>query len=133
MMGDSPAIHPARPLLGLITLLGLSAIHVFMFLIVVPKFERIYQEALPGMPLPGLTGFVIGGRFVLALIALVWLVAGVVAAWQRSRAATWIIRLGYVYFFPMIGVTVLALFMPFCGVSVTGMSNEPLNSAVSSR
>jgi type II secretory pathway component PulF len=132
MMGDSPAILRARPIIGLITLLGLSAIHVFMFLIVVPKFERIYREAMPGMALPGLTGFVIAGRCVLALIALVWLMAGVVAVWQRARGASWIIRLGYVYCFPMIGVTVVALFLPLRGPAIY-MSNEPLESAVSSR
>jgi type II secretory pathway component PulF len=132
MMGDSPAIHPARPLLGLITLLGLSAVTIFMFLVLVPKFERIYQEAMPGMTLPWLTAFVIAGRLVLAFIALVWLVAGVVAAWKRSRAATWIIYLGYVYFFPLIGITVFALCMPM-GVLVSGTSDKPLESAVSSR
>ncbi len=132
IMSTSPEIKRALPIVSLVILIALSAINIFLPLFIVPKFEQIYQDAIPGMPLPGITAFIIAARVSLALLALAWPIAGIVAVWQRNRAAIWIINLGYVYFFPLIGITVIALFMPMTGGIIVGMSDAPLTSAVSS-
>jgi type II secretory pathway component PulF len=131
-MSALPEIKRAWPIASIVILLGLGAINIFLFLFIVPKFEQIYQDAIPGMPLPGITAFIIAARIPLALIALAWPIAGIIAIWQRHRGAIWIINLGYLYFFPLIGVTVIALFMPMTGGIIVGMSDAPLTSAASS-
>ena len=122
----------AWPIASIVFLLGLGAINIFVSLFIVPKFEQIYQDALPGMPLPGITVFVIAARFPLALVALMWPIAGIITFQRRKRAAIWIIKLGHLYFFLLLGVTVIALFMPMTGGIIVGMSDAPLTSAVSS-
>ena len=132
IMSTSPEIKRALPIVSLVILIGLSAINIFLPLFIVPKFEQIYQDAIPGMPLPGITVFIIAARFPLALVALAWPIAGIITVWRRQRAAVWIIKLGYLYFFLLIGVTVIALFMPMTSGIIIGMSDAPLTSAVSS-
>lgn len=121
------------PIAGLVVLVGLAAINIFLPLIVVPKFERIYQEALPGMTLPAITSFIISARIPMALIAIAWPIVGIIAfLQQRRRAAIWNINLGCLYFFLLIGITVLALFLPIGGTLITGIPDTPPRSAVSS-
>jgi len=129
-MGAAPEIKRAWPIVSMITLIGLGAINIFLSLVVVPKFEQIFQEALPGQILPGITTFIISARIPLALIALAWPITGVLAVWQRHRAAIWIIYLGFLYFFALIGVTVFALFIPMVG-GPRGLSDAPPTSAAS--
>jgi hypothetical protein len=121
----------AWPIASIVTLLGLGAINIFLPLFIVPKFEQIYQDAIPGMPLPGITVFIIAARYPLALVAFAWPIAEIIAVWRRQRAAIWIINLGYLYFFLLIGVTVIALFMPMTRM-VVGMSDASPASAASS-
>jgi hypothetical protein len=131
-MSASPKTNRAWAIASLVALLGLGAINIFLPLFLVPKFERIYQDALPGRPLPEITVFIIAARFLFALVAFAWPIVGVIAVWRRQRAAIWIINLGYLYFLLAIGVTVFALFMPIGGDLITGMPDAPLKSAVSS-
>jgi hypothetical protein len=114
------------------TLLGLGLINIFLPLFIVPKFELIYQEALPGLPLPGITAFIIAARFPLALVAFAWPIAGIIGVWRQHRTAIWIINLGCLYFFTLIGFTVIALFMPMTDGIIVGMSPPSLTSAASS-
>jgi hypothetical protein len=133
-MSASLETKRAWPIASIVILLGLGAINIFLPLFVVPKFEQIYQDALPEMPLPGITVFIITARFPLALVAFAWPIIGIITVWRRKRAAIWIINLGYLYFFLLIGITVIALFRPMImtGIITGGMSDAPLTSAVSS-
>jgi hypothetical protein len=128
----SPKINWSWPAISLITLLGLGAINIFLPLSVVPKFAQIFQDALPGKPLPGITLFMIEARIPLALIALAWPIAGIIAVWQRHRAAPWIVNLGLLFLFTLIPITVIALYMPLTDGIVVGMSEAPLTSSASS-
>jgi type II secretory pathway component PulF len=109
----------------------LAAINIFLSLFIVPKFEQIYQDALPGLPLPGVTAFIIAARFPLVFVAIAWSIVGSIAIWRQPRGAIWIVNLAYLYFIFLIGVTVIALFLPMNGI-IVGMSDAHLNSAVSS-
>jgi type IV pilus assembly protein PilC len=44
----------------LVVLVIAAAILTFLLIFIVPKFQQIFQDALPGKPLPGVTLFVIG-------------------------------------------------------------------------
>jgi type II secretory pathway component PulF len=122
----------AWPIVSIVVLVGLGLINIFLSLDVVPKFQQIYQEALPGMPLPALTNFIITARYALAFVALTWPIVGIVALGRRHRAATWIINIGDLCFFLLVPVTTLALFMPMTGGMAVGMSDAPLTNAASS-
>ena len=50
----------------------------FLLIFIVPKFQKIFQDALPGQPLPGITLFVIGASNI--LIGQWYLVLGFIAA-----------------------------------------------------
>ena len=123
-MSDSAETNRSWPVVSLVTLLVLGAINIFLPLFVVPKFEQIFQDALPGKPLPGITLFLIAARIPLALIALAWPMAGIIAVWRRHRAAIWIVSLGLLFFFALIPITIFALFMPM-NTGITGMSDAP--------
>jgi type IV pilus assembly protein PilC len=49
----------------------------FLLVFIVPKFQKIFEEALPGTPLPGITRFVIGASHL--LIDQWYIIIGVVA------------------------------------------------------
>jgi hypothetical protein len=108
---------------SLITLLLLGAVNMFLMLIVVPKFSQIYVDALPGRPLPWLTGFIITARYALAIVPMAWPALGAELARERVRSALVWINLGIAWSFLQIGITVLALFMPMVG-STTGLSDS---------
>jgi type II secretory pathway component PulF len=130
-MSASLETNRAWPIASIVILLGLGAINVFLSLFIVPKFEQIYQDALPGMPLPELTVFIIAARLPLALVALAWPIAGIITVKRQQSDAFWIIKLGCLYFFLLIGITIFALFIPMGGGIIVGMSEAPLTSAVS--
>ena len=131
-MNSSPTPRRSWPIFSLGVLIFLSGFNIFLPLFIVPKFERIYVDALgPDHPLPGITYFIIGARIPLALIALAWPVLAIIAVQRRWRATGWIINLGYLFFFVLIGLTVIALFMPMVG-DITGMSDASLASPAAS-
>ena len=121
----------AWPIVSLVVLVALGGINVFLALFIVPKFEQIFQDALPGQRLPGLTEFIMEDQIPLALLAVVWPVGGIVAVWRRYRAAIWIVGIGCVFFFFLIGVTITALFQPM--IAIDGGMEAPLTSAEGSR
>jgi len=105
----------------LAALIGLAAINVFVLLFVVPKFEEIFAEALPGKPLPGVTNFVLGYRSILIFGAIALpVVAILLRKWQKPFAVV-LIHLGIVWFLFELGGTIIALFMPMAGGLITGM------------
>jgi len=107
---------------SMVILMLLGAANVFLMLFIVPKFEQIYADALPGRPLPPITIFVITARIVLAIIALGWPILGAVLVQQQKRSAILWNNIGIVWCFLQIGVTTIALFLPMVG-TITGMSN----------
>ena len=132
-MSGLPETHRGWLIFSLVFLAALGAFNIFLPLFIVPKFEQIFQDALPGKPLPEVTDFIIAARIPLALVALIWPVAGFVAVWRRKRAALWIINLGVVFFLALTAITVFALFIPISGGLITGMPDAPLNNAAASR
>ena len=110
----------------------MGALNVVAALYVVPRFEVIFQDSMPGRPLPALTLFIVAARFPLAFLALAWPIAGMVAVWRRTRGAIWIVGLGLLFFFALVPVTVFALLTPMVAQD-GGMSDAPLDNAAASR
>ena len=54
LMSAAPETGRAWPIVSLVVLVALGGINVFLALFIVPKFEQIFQDALPGQRLPGL-------------------------------------------------------------------------------
>ena len=96
----------------MIILMLFGAANVFLMLFIVPKFEQIYADALPGQHLPPITVFVITARMVLAIIAVGWPILSAVLVQQQKRSAILWINIGIVWFFLQTGVTTIALFLP---------------------
>jgi hypothetical protein len=95
-----------------------GAITIFLLLSVVPKFEQIFADALPGKPLPDVTEFIITDRIGLALVSLISPVFWIfLQRWQNSNGVLWI-NIGIVLFILGIAITVFALFMPMIGTTV---------------
>jgi type II secretory pathway component PulF len=91
----------------------MAAGSIFIYLFIVPRFEQLFQDALgPDHPLPGITNFFIAARIPLALVAIIGSISGIFAYWQRYRSVIWILNLGALFLFLLIGVTVIALSMP---------------------
>jgi hypothetical protein len=93
-------------------------------LFIVPSFEQIFADALPGKPLPPVTVFIIAARFALAMIDLGWPVLGTVLIRQQKRYAILWINIGIVWTLLQIGITVIALFMPMAGGIIVGMPDS---------
>ena len=62
----------------LVVLVIAGAILSFLLVFIVPKFQQIFQDALPGKPLPGITLFVIGCSHV--MVQQWYLIVGAIAA-----------------------------------------------------
>lgn len=104
---------------SLVILFILSSGNIFLLLFIVPKFEQIFADALPGRPLPGITEFIFTARIAIALIDLSWPILGtILLRQQKSYAILWI-NLGIVWTFLQVGSTVIALFMPMVGIPPT--------------
>ena len=93
----------------------LSGANFFLLWYIVPKFEQIFADALPGKPLPPLTEFIIRERMLLVFFVLALPIPALIMFWRsRPYAILWI-NLGIVWFILMAGSEVIALFMPMAG------------------
>ena len=109
-------------LAGLFLLTLACAGDCLVWLFVVPKFQMIFADALPGKPLPGMTLLFFRYNFLFALTALAWPIVGIgLYRLQNRYASYWIIG-GIVLFFLLLGVTMFALFTPMVGLD-GGMSD----------
>lgn len=108
---------------NLVILLLSSALNIFMLFFIVPKFEQIYADALPGRILPSITEFIITARIALAVINLSWPILGAILIQRQKPYAILWINVGIIWSFLQIGITTIALFMPMVG-DITGMSNS---------
>jgi len=97
----------------------------------VPKFEQIFQDALPGKPLPLLTEFVLACRIPLAIVALAWPIAGVIFVWRSSNRAILFLNLAIILTLVQIGITIFALFIPMVSGCITSTSDQGLESSAS--
>jgi hypothetical protein len=108
---------------SLVALVLFGAVTIFLLLSVVPKFEQIFADALPGKPLPDVTEFILRDRIGLVFVALGWpILCIVLRRWQKSNGALWI-NIGIVLFILGIAITVFALFLPISGALITGPPN----------
>jgi hypothetical protein len=120
-----------RTRIGLIPLVGFSAVNVFVVSFIIPKFERIYQDALPGTPLPALTQFFFSHRILLAIVPLAWTLVGIVLVKGRKSAAIPCINLGLFWNCLQTVTVIVALFTPLFGPA-GGLSDAPETSTPSS-
>lgn len=111
---------------GLGILFLLSAANAFLLCYVVPKFEQIFADTLPGKPLPGITDFIIDDRIALILFVIALPILTLIMFWQRRRHAIILINLGIIWFLLQGGFTVFAIFVPMAGGIITGMPDVPL-------
>jgi hypothetical protein len=102
--------------------------NLFVLVFAVPKFEQIFQDALPGKPLPSATTFIIGYHFLLAIFAAAWLIFCAVLSWFRNHHSILFINLGMIWFFLQGSAIVIALFMPMVD-DIQGLA-EPKTSPV---
>ncbi len=98
------------------------AVDFAVLFFIVPKFEEIFRDALPGKPLPSVTEFIIHYKMGLALFNLGWPIAGFYLWKQQNRFAFLWVNIGLLWFLFQMGITIIALFMPMVGTT-TGMSD----------
>jgi hypothetical protein len=109
---------------SLVILFILGVGNIFLQIFIIPKFEQIYKDALPGMQLPPLTEFIITARFALAIIDLGWPILGsFLVRLQKPYAILWI-NIGIIWTFLQIIITTIALFKPMISIE-TGISDRP--------
>ena len=77
----------------------------------------IFQDALPGKPLPGATNFILDYRMALVVAAVAWPVICAIAHQGRKSYAFLLINIGIICFLFEIGITIIALFMPMVGTT----------------
>jgi type II secretory pathway component PulF len=107
---------------GLVFLVALTLGSLFLLLQVVPKFEQIYEDALPGKPLPPLTLFVLQNRIGLALLDLGLLIVSAVCAVARDTSANLATHFALIWNLLQGVMVCVALYMPMQTLSV-GMSS----------
>ncbi len=97
---------------GLFVLAGTCAIACVVWVFIVPKFAEIFEDALPGRPLPLITQILIAHHLLFALAALAWPIVGLVLYRKQNHySAYWIIG-GIGLFVLLVGLTAYAMFAP---------------------
>src|SRR5580692_4918022 len=92
---------------SLVVLFVFGAGNIFLQLFIIPKFQQIYADALPGKQLPTITEFILTARMVLLFIAMGWPIAGaLLVKLQKPYAILWI-NLGIIWTILQIGITVI--------------------------
>jgi hypothetical protein len=124
-MGDAKEERRAFWIGVIIGLLFLfSAADIFLLLVSVPKFEQIFQDALPGKPLPSATVFFITYRVALLSLAVGRPALAYFLVRQRKPYAIIWIGIGTLWTILELATGVIAMFMPMVG-GTTGMSDSP--------
>jgi hypothetical protein len=114
--------------LGASVLLIFLTIPAFLSSLTIPYFQQVYQDALPGKPLPSLTMFIIGLRHYLPLplLTLVWPVIGITNIAMSKSLPWWIISTATIAGIIVMQwfLTWIGLFLPMTDLFV-GMSDMP--------
>jgi hypothetical protein len=101
-------------------LLFSCAANILVPLILIPKFQHIYPDLLPGQPLPELTQWIISVRMPLMIAGAVWAIVGILIVWMlKSTSGPWLL----IPFFLSLGqmaLSLYALFQPMLGILSTG-------------
>jgi hypothetical protein len=88
----------------------------------IPKFQQIFQDALPGKPLPEITLLFTHGYWFFQLLSFVWPIVGLVVIVRGTRIRNWTIG-GVLAIFAItfqLALTECAMFLPMVGL-VVGM------------
>lgn len=101
-----------------------SFFNIFTAVFITPKFEQIFQDALPGKPLPTVTELLLGFHPFVIAVTVLWPVLGLLAILfpKRTSSSIWIIVCLLLLVILQVGVTIIALFMPMIGTT-TGMAS----------
>ncbi len=110
--------------LSLVILIAISASCIFTLCFIIPKFEQIYADAMPGKPLPRLTLLLLDSRFPLMAINALWPLAGIVLLMRNHRSTMVWLNLGTLLGFIELALVTLALFLPMCDGIIVGMSES---------
>ena len=94
-----------------------EAWNVLLTFDIIPKFEQIYRDALPGRPLPASTLFIIDQRIPLALLTLGLIIACTIVVLKKHQAVTLLLRLTVAWFVLQTAVTIYALIIPMIGMA----------------
>jgi hypothetical protein len=91
----------------------------------IPEFHQIFQDALPGKPLPEITLMFINGYWLFQLLTFVWPIAGVIAIVRSQQVRNWTICA--TSFLVVIGLQYLltehAMYTPIVGL-IVGMDDQ---------
>jgi hypothetical protein len=97
----------------------------FVATLYIPEFHQIFQDALPGKPLPELTLMFIKGYWFFQLMTVFWPIAGLIAIVRGKQVRTWticgssiILIIGLQYL-----LTEHAMYTPFVGMLI-GMDDQ---------
>ena len=105
---------------GILVMFSLA--NLFILIFAVPKFGQIYQDIAPGKPLPFATILILAGRLAIFLPNISWLIICAYLLHRDSRHSILIINLATIWNFLQLGTTLVALFMPMAGGTITGMA-----------
>jgi hypothetical protein len=92
-----------------------AAANILSALVIIPKFSRLFQDALPGQVLPPLTRFILSNQDWLVIVASVLSILGLWAIFRRlpTWCAFCLLVSG-----AQVGMTLLALFLPIMQMQV---------------
>jgi len=105
----------------LAVLATLTFINLIVLLQGVPKFRQIFEDALPGKPLPELTLVVLQDYLPLALLDVSLLLVPIICAVFRDDSTTLAAGFGVVWNLLQGGLVIFALMLPMVGTT-TGMT-----------
>jgi len=105
----------------LAVLASLTFINLLILLQGVPKFRQIFEDCLPGKPLPGITLMVIHDYLPLALLDFGLLLVPISCAAFRDDSTGAATTVGVVWNLLQGALVILALFMPMVG-TISGMT-----------
>jgi hypothetical protein len=108
----------ARPVLVALLVLMFGA-DTLTESVIVSKFRKIYEEALPGMRLPTPTQFILDYQTLLVIAATGLLLVGIWLLYQMRTTWLWIL---FTVIAIQIGVTVVELFIPMTRLAIYASS-----------
>ena len=106
--------------LGVLVFLSLENVVVLLYL--VPKFEQIFRDALPGQPLPVATSIILNDRLTILLLTLTWTILCIMLTRICKPWARLCTNLGMVWNILQIAAIVSVLLMTMFGPA-GGMSD----------
>jgi hypothetical protein len=112
-----------KPWVALASLIVFCALNIFVLLVLLPKFEAIYAEALAGQKLPGTTNFIITWRIGLIGLALAWPIGCIIFRKWPSRYSILWENIGIILLLLQGAFTIFALMIPMMGGIAIGMSD----------